>query len=251
MKQLTTVFSKKSLISFQYTFRKQDYDDNGKFTKLIWQKCYANVFKTIANEITNNAYSKIFSSSKSLWHKIINDEYVNLLNSFNSLSLNYKESKDKIYNEYTTKFRGNCAEILIEAMANNGCFSPDFIELDSYVPVDPDAERGNDTLVTAIDAKAKSSMNGNEIGIQIKNWQKDVNDSIVFDKACSTSWKWQQQFKENEFNQYIIGFSDSFMAKNYEKFGVKFLNAKYLDSKGLNKLPKFFNDIADQILNYK
>ena len=130
------------------------------------------------------------------------------------------------------KFRGNCGEIMVEMLAENGLL--DFIKPGTYEPVDPAREEFFD---------ATGKRNGLLVGIQVKNYSKfNKVKQNTFLKAAAQSDLWLR--RDNicrvddlaEFTtspcQYIISTSDADPGlEDMFRGSVVFLGPKWLDSK--------------------
>lgn len=156
------------------------------------------------------------------------------------------------------KFRGNCGEILVEMLAENGVL--DFIVPGSYVSVDPENEK-------FVDAEA-IGQNGFPIGIQVKNYHRgNCVSSEVLTKAAAMSDLWlrhDRRIKDEDVLdflkspcQYVVSMTDvksDLISERYLK-SVVFLGPKWLDTKkiqgssktGENAKWRMFEKTADEM----
>lgn len=264
---MKTITSNKSLIYFEQNSNKSNIGANGvEQLKLLLKPCYVDTFRKIANDLRKT--DKMYGSFVTYWQaacreacknvKQVVTDYVKVIKKIDN------DTKDDI-KRVVIKFRGNLAEILVEAMFINNKFQGIGTSED-YIPVDPSNEK-------YVDASTKSSFDGMPIGIQVKNYDNNVriNDKLgqIHDKDNFCHAAAQHGVWINDSNivsdeqlasyrsmprQFIISFTDtsSKLVRDYEKT-VTFIGPRDIDKLCLqgntkySPLWKIFDDIANEI----
>lgn len=143
--------------------------------RLFLKDNYLNVFKTILSELSDS--TKPRTSFVKLWHKVCSAECDAVGQALQSLiATNYKDAVADI-EKVVKKFRGNLGEIFAEAFFMSNLMS-DICDGTTYEAVDPDNER-------FVDADVISNATGLKIGVQVKNYDKDLVLKEIFDKALA------------------------------------------------------------------
>ena len=154
---LQTIESEKSLIKWD---QNQNRSGIRKNNQLYLKQFYINFFEFFAKE--ENSYDFI-----KMWHKKCDEICKDVKKQLLKDSLNktpdedYKAALDKIVN----KFRGNLAEILVEAMIKFGKLN-NYLAIEDYTPVEDPAHE------EYIDGTGKDPNNKLSIGVQVKNFKE-------------------------------------------------------------------------------
>lgn len=96
---------------------------------------YAHLFRTVAETLK----AKKVASFVRLWLDLVNSECSAVEKRIRESAKEFKPSKSAV-ELVVNKFRGNCGEILVETLAENGLLS-NICKPGTYEPVDPDNEK--------------------------------------------------------------------------------------------------------------
>ena len=188
---LQTIESDKSLVKLS-----QNTNHSNVFltNELIFKDFYYNFFNEFSAKTSNYSFLKT-------WYKLCDDYEVKIKNfleiAYTGIS---NDSKEKIW----TKFKGNVAEILFEALIKFGKLNNYLTN--EYTPVDPSREE-------YIDGIGINPNTGMYVGVQIKNYSQYNHVSReIFDKSYVMSGRFRERFNNADYNekvcQIIISFSD-------------------------------------------
>lgn len=237
---------------------------SGKGSLILWKN---NVNKsgiatsTCQQDIKQNYIDFFTACSNTEFKGKFCDTWQTIINGFEKQFKDFwseKTSNSDSANLLFHKFRGNVAEILVEAFVQKGVFS--YWDKNTYSV--PDDRYDEDYT----DARALSSMDNIIEGIQIKNWKGSV-DLHVFQKACAQSaldfmdktLHPDAELYRNKPRQYIISFSDGktilSMHKEFEPI-VKFIGpneinkaVKPFQENSCYGLKNIFKNIVDEVKN--
>ena len=203
---LQTIESEKSLVKWT-----QNQNKSNVFTtdELLLKEFYFKFFNEFAKNSKNYDFLKI-------WYKHCNS-YISDIKKF--LSNRFPGITDDSKNVICNKFRGNIAEILIEALIKFGRL-PQYLTTE-YYPVENPAQE------EYIDGMGKDPNSDLNIGIQIKNFNSvNLITRDIFDKAMTMRDRFAERFEDEKYNknicQMIISFSnvqDDRVLKNTSKDG--------------------------------
>lgn len=252
---MKTISSSKSLIYFDQNRNSSNIFGNGvEDIRLLLKQHYYNVFYNLYILFSEGPRNKFIPA----WQKVIDDEIFlveNTIKKYIGDMVDYDEKDiDDIIKRVTNKFRGNLGEILVEYLAVNG--ELDCCKGNTYVPVDPDNEEYTDATVI-------SKVTRLPMGIQIKNYSKELISREIFDKARSTADKFVRKAIEDKNekieylsspHQVIISFTDArAMLEDDFNDSVIFLGPRAIEKIKLQgdkrTKPKslYFKEIAEEI----
>lgn len=193
---LQTIESEKSLIYWEQNENKSNIKKNHR---LYLKPFYVKFFEFFAKEENNYDFIK-------MWHKKCDEICNDLKKQLEKDSRNTTPEGKKARERIVSKFRGNLAEILIEAMIKFGKLN-NYLAIEDYTPVEDPAHE------EYIDGTGKDPNNKLSMGVQIKNFsERNKVEREVFDKAVVMSKKFAKREKNAKYNetcnQIIISFSD-------------------------------------------